>query len=137
MEAPAGDEPAADGPGADDPAGRSTRPAYVHAFPPTAGHRMSVLGSARTPPLPDPYQLRWLPTPAHPGHRLLAVSRGLSPTEIGLIFSLHRLVVLFLEPLTGGLSDSPGDACAHCRELVGLGALARCTSPTRSRCSPA
>ena len=39
---------------------------------------------------------------------LLALSRGLSLTEIGLVFSLQGLVVLALELPTGGLSDSLG-----------------------------
>ena len=39
---------------------------------------------------------------------LLALSRGLSLTEIGLVFSLQGLVVLALELPTGGLSDALG-----------------------------
>ena len=39
---------------------------------------------------------------------LLAVSRGLSLTEIGLLFGIQGLVVLFLELPTGGLSDALG-----------------------------
>ena len=82
--------------------------------------------------------MRWLPTGLLiPVTVLLAVSRGLSLTEIGLIFSLQGLVVLFLELPTGGLSDALG------RRPVLIVASRRrarrrwacCTSPTRSRCS--
>ena len=53
--------------------------------------------------------LRWLPTGLLiPVTVLLALSRGLSLTEIGLIFSIQGLVVLALELPTGGLSDSLG-----------------------------
>src|SRR6478752_484090 len=53
--------------------------------------------------------LRWLPTGLLiPVTVLLALSRGLSLTEIGLVFSLQGLVVLALELPTGGLSDSLG-----------------------------
>ena len=53
--------------------------------------------------------LRWLPTGLLiPVIVLLALSRGLSLTEIGLVFSLQGLVVLFLELPTGGLSDALG-----------------------------
>lgn len=53
--------------------------------------------------------LRWLPTGLLiPVTVLLALSRGLSLTEIGLIFSLQGLVVLVLELPTGGLSDALG-----------------------------
>jgi MFS family permease len=53
--------------------------------------------------------LRWLPTGLLiPVTVLLALSRGLSLTEIGLVFSLQGLVVLGLELPTGGLSDSLG-----------------------------
>ena len=53
--------------------------------------------------------LRWLPTGLLiPITALLAISRGLSLTEIGLVFSLQGLVVLFLELPTGGLSDALG-----------------------------
>jgi predicted MFS family arabinose efflux permease len=53
--------------------------------------------------------LRWLPTGLLiPITVLLALSRGLSLTEIGLVFSLQGLVVLFLELPTGGLSDALG-----------------------------
>jgi MFS family permease len=53
--------------------------------------------------------LRWLPTGLLiPVTVLLALSRGLSLTEIGLVFSLQGLVVLVLELPTGGLSDSLG-----------------------------
>ena len=53
--------------------------------------------------------LRWLPTGLLiPVTVLLALSRGLSLTEIGLIFSIQGLVVLALELPTGGLADSLG-----------------------------
>ena len=53
--------------------------------------------------------LRWLPTGLLiPVLVLLALSRGLSLTEIGLVFSLQGLVVLALELPTGGLSDALG-----------------------------
>ena len=53
--------------------------------------------------------LRWLPTGLLiPVTVLLALSRGLSLTEIGLIFAIQGLVVLALELPTGGLSDSLG-----------------------------
>jgi MFS family permease len=53
--------------------------------------------------------LRWLPTGLLiPVTVLLALSRGMSLTEIGLIFSIQGLVVLALELPTGGLSDSLG-----------------------------
>ena len=53
--------------------------------------------------------LRWLPTGLLiPIVVLLALSRGLSLTEIGVVFGLQGLVVLFLELPTGGLSDALG-----------------------------
>jgi predicted MFS family arabinose efflux permease len=53
--------------------------------------------------------LRWLPTGLLiPVTVLLALSRGLSLTEIGLVFSIQGLVVLVLELPTGGLSDALG-----------------------------
>jgi MFS family permease len=53
--------------------------------------------------------LRWLPTGLLiPITALLAISRGLSLTEIGFIFSIQGLVVLGLELPTGGLSDALG-----------------------------
>lgn len=53
--------------------------------------------------------LRWLPAGLLiPIMVLLPLSRGLSLTEIGLIFSIQGLVVLFLELPTGGLSDALG-----------------------------
>ncbi len=52
---------------------------------------------------------RWLPTGfAIPIYVLLPLSRGLSLTEIGLVFSVQGLVVLALELPTGGLADSLG-----------------------------
>ena len=53
--------------------------------------------------------LRWLPTGLLvPVIVLLAMSRGLSVTEIGLVFAIQGLVVLVLELPTGGLSDALG-----------------------------
>lgn len=53
--------------------------------------------------------LRWLPTGLLiPVFVLLPLSRGLSLTEIGLVFSAQGFVVLALELPTGGLSDSLG-----------------------------
>jgi MFS family permease len=53
--------------------------------------------------------LRWLPTGLLiPVTVLLALSRGLSLTEIGIVFSIQGLVVLALELPTGGLSDALG-----------------------------
>jgi predicted MFS family arabinose efflux permease len=53
--------------------------------------------------------LRWLPTGLMiPVFVLLPLSRGLSLTEIGLVFSAQGFVVLALELPTGGLSDSLG-----------------------------
>src|SRR3954451_1386532 len=53
--------------------------------------------------------LRWLPTGLLiPVMVLLALSRGLSLTEIGFVFGLQGLVVLFLELPTGGLTDALG-----------------------------
>ncbi len=53
--------------------------------------------------------LRWLPVGLlMPVFVLLPLSRGLSLTEIGLVFAVQGLVVLVLELPTGGLSDSIG-----------------------------
>ena len=53
--------------------------------------------------------LRWLPTGLLiPVTVLLALSRGLTLTEIGLVFAIQGLVVLALELPTGGLSDALG-----------------------------
>jgi predicted MFS family arabinose efflux permease len=53
--------------------------------------------------------LRWLPTGLMiPIFVLLPLSRGLSLTEIGIVFSVQGFVVLALELPTGGLSDSLG-----------------------------
>jgi predicted MFS family arabinose efflux permease len=53
--------------------------------------------------------LRWLPTGLLiPIFVLLPLSRGLSLTEIGLVFAAQGFVVLALELPTGGLSDSLG-----------------------------
>ena len=72
--------------------------------------------------------LRWLPTGLLiPVTVLLALSRGLSLTEIGLVFSLQGLVVLVLELPTGGLSDALGRRpvliLASCIGLLALGIL--------------
>jgi MFS family permease len=53
--------------------------------------------------------LRWLPTGLMvPVMILLMLERGLSLTQIGLVFSLQGLVVLALELPTGGLADALG-----------------------------
>lgn len=53
--------------------------------------------------------LRWFPTGLLiPIFVLLPLSRGLSLTEIGIVFSVQGFVVLALELPTGGLSDSLG-----------------------------
>jgi predicted MFS family arabinose efflux permease len=53
--------------------------------------------------------LRWLPTGLLiPVGVLLMLSRGLSLTEIGLVYSVQGFVVLGLELPTGGLSDALG-----------------------------
>ena len=53
--------------------------------------------------------LRWLPVGLLiPVLVLLALSRGLSLTQIGVIFSAQGLVVLALELPTGGLADALG-----------------------------
>ncbi len=53
--------------------------------------------------------LRWLPAGlVVPVTVLLAASRGLSPTEIGLVFAVHGAVVVVLELPTGGLADALG-----------------------------
>lgn len=53
--------------------------------------------------------LRWLPTGLLiPIFVLLPLSRGLSLTEIGIVFSVQGFVVLALELPTGGLSDALG-----------------------------
>lgn len=53
--------------------------------------------------------LRWLPTGfLIPLVALVPLSRGLTLTEIGVIFAVVGIVVLFLELPTGGLSDSLG-----------------------------
>jgi len=69
--------------------------------------------------------LRWLPTGLLiPVTVLLALSRGLSLTEIGLVFSLQGLVVLVLELPTGGLSDALGRRpVLILASLVGLASL--------------
>jgi len=69
--------------------------------------------------------LRWLPTGLLiPVTTLLALSRGLSLTEIGLVFSIQGLVVLALELPTGGLSDALGRRpVLILASLVGLSSL--------------
>ncbi len=53
--------------------------------------------------------LRWLPAGlVVPVTVLLAALRGLSPTEIGLVFAVHGAVVVCLELPTGGLADALG-----------------------------
>ena len=53
--------------------------------------------------------LRWLPVGlTTPITVLLAQSRGLSLAEVGLLFTLHGVVVLALELPTGGLADVLG-----------------------------
>ena len=53
--------------------------------------------------------LRWLPTGLLiPIFVLLPLSRGLSLTEIGIVFAVQGFVVFALELPTGGLSDSLG-----------------------------
>jgi MFS family permease len=53
--------------------------------------------------------LRWLPTGfLIPLVALVPLSRGLSLTEIGVVFAVVGIVVLVLELPTGGLSDSIG-----------------------------
>ena len=53
--------------------------------------------------------LRWLPVGLlAPIFVLIPLSRGLSLTEIGLVFAIQGLVVLALELPTGGLSDALG-----------------------------
>lgn len=53
--------------------------------------------------------LRWLPVGfLAPIFVLIPLSRGLSLTEIGLVFAAQGLVILALELPTGGLSDSLG-----------------------------
>ncbi len=52
---------------------------------------------------------RWLPVGLLiPIFVLLPLSRGLSLTEIGLVFAVQGLVVVFLELPTGGLADALG-----------------------------
>ena len=53
--------------------------------------------------------LRWLPVGlTAPVMVLLAQSRGLSLREIGLLFTVHGVVVVALELPTGGLADALG-----------------------------
>ena len=70
--------------------------------------------------------LRWLPTGLLiPIFVLLPLSRGLSLTEIGIVFSVQGFVVLALELPTGGLSDSLGRRPVLIfASLVGLSSLA-------------
>src|SRR3954453_19556305 len=63
--------------------------------------------------------LRWLPVGlATPITVLLAQARGLSLAEIGLLFTIHGVVVTTLELPTGGLADVLGR-----RPVVVVGAL--------------
>ena len=70
--------------------------------------------------------LRWLPTGLLiPIFVLLPLSRGLSLTEIGIVFSVQGFVVLALELPTGGLSDSLGRRpVLIVASLIGLASLA-------------
>lgn len=70
--------------------------------------------------------LRWLPTGLLiPIFVLLPLSRGLSLTEIGIVFSVQGFVVLALELPTGGLSDSLGRRpVLILASLIGLVSLA-------------
>ena len=70
--------------------------------------------------------LRWLPTGLLiPLFVLLPLSRGLSLTEIGIVFAVQGFVVLALELPTGGLSDSLGRRpVLILASLVGLLSLA-------------
>lgn len=53
--------------------------------------------------------MRWLPVGiAAPVVVLLASSRGLGPSEIGMVFVVHSTVALLLELPTGGLADALG-----------------------------
>ena len=122
-----------------------------------AGHRRA----ARVPHGPDPVTteldprtarrryllltaLRWLPTGfTIPIYVLLPLSRGLSLTEIGLVFSVQGLVVLALELPDRRSLQFPGPTTgAHPRERrrAGLarrphrGGHRRCCSSCRSSC---
>lgn len=53
--------------------------------------------------------LRWLPTGiTAPVAVLLATSRGLSPTQVGLVLATYGTVIALLELPTGGLADALG-----------------------------
>jgi predicted MFS family arabinose efflux permease len=69
--------------------------------------------------------LRWLPVGLLiPIFVLVPLSRGLSLTEIGLVFAMQGLVVLALELPTGGLSDAIGRRpVLLLASLVSLGSL--------------
>ena len=72
--------------------------------------------------------LRWLPTGlVVPVTVLLMASRGLSATDIGLVFVIHGAVVVALELPTGGLADALGRravlAAGGLLHLTGLLAL--------------
>ena len=63
--------------------------------------------------------LRWLPVGlTAPVMVLLALSRGLTLAEVGLLFTAHGIVVLLLELPTGGLADVVGR-----RPVIVAGAL--------------
>ncbi len=77
--------------------------------------------------------LRWLPTGlVVPVTVLLASSRGLSPAEIGLVFTVQGAVVVALELPTGGLADALGRravlAAGALSHVAGLLALAAAES---------
>ncbi len=81
--------------------------------------------------------LRWLPVGLMiPISVLVPLSRGLSLTEIGLVFAAQGLVVLALELPTGGLSDSLGRRpVLLLASVVALLSLGCSRSPIRRRCS--
>ena len=103
-------------PSPDDPDARRVA-FYYHAFPIESPDseglgacRMTILDvrSARSRYLLLT-GLRWLPVGFMiPIFALVLVSRGLTLTEIGLVFAAQGLVVLALELPTGGLSDALG-----------------------------
>lgn len=70
--------------------------------------------------------LRWLPSGLTiPIFTLLPLQRGLSLSQIGLVFAAQGLAVLFLELPTGGLADAIGRRpVVLLSSLVSVGALA-------------
>jgi predicted MFS family arabinose efflux permease len=71
------------------------------------------------------HALRWLPTGLLiPIFTLLPLQRGLSLSQIGVVFAAQGLVVLFLELPTGGLADAIGRRpVILVASVVSLGAL--------------